>query len=165
MATLPVLAFRRYGSGARLAGWFLASYGAGSVVGGLLSSRAKGSSDRTATLAVAGMAAATLPLLFALPAWAVAVAVGANGVCSGLFFPWFFAAVTLRTPRESRATVMTSAMTAISSTGPLGFLGAGLLLQQAASPMVGFVLVVAAFTVGAVVVAAAQLSPSSRVPA
>src|SRR5207253_2998986 len=67
MATLPVLAFRHYGSGARLAGWFLASYGAGSVVGGLLSSRARGSSDGTATLAVARMAAATLPLLFALP--------------------------------------------------------------------------------------------------
>jgi predicted MFS family arabinose efflux permease len=165
MATLPVLAFRRYGSGARLAGWFLASYGAGSVVGGLLSSRAKESGDRTATLAVAGMAAATLPLLFALPAWAVAVAVGTNGVCSGLFFPRFFAAVTVRTPPELRPTVMTSTMTAISSMGPLGFLGAGLLLQHLASPTVGFVLVAAAFTVGAVVVAAAQLSQGNRIRA
>jgi MFS family permease len=163
MATLPVLAFRRYGSGARLAGWFLASYGVGSVVGGVLSSRARGSSDGTATLAVAGMAAATLPLVFALPAWAVAVAVGANGVCSGLFFPRFFAAVTVRTPPDLRPTVMTSTMTAISSTGPLGFLGVGLLLQHMASPTVGFVLVAAAFTVGAAVVAAAQLSQGNRV--
>jgi predicted MFS family arabinose efflux permease len=165
MATLPVLAFRRYGSGARLAGWFLASYGAGSVIGGLLSSRAKGSSDRTATLAVAGMAAATLPLVFALPAWAVALAVGANGLCSGLFFPRFFAAVTIRTPPELRPTVMTSTMTAISSTGPLGFLGAGLLLQHLESPTAGFTLVVAAMTLGAAVVAGAPLIPSSQAPA
>jgi MFS family permease len=155
MATLPVLAFRRYGSGASLAGWFLASYGAGSVVGGLISSRAKTTSDRAASLAVLGMAAATLPLLFSLPAWAVAVCVGAIGVCSGLFFPRFFAAVTIRTPPELRPTVMTSTMTAISSTGPVGFLCAGLLLQNAASPTVGFVLVSAATVVGASIVASA----------
>ena len=53
---------------------------------------------------------------------------------------------------------MTSTMTAISSTGPLGFLGAGLLLQNAASPTAGFVLVVAAFAAGAAVVAAGALA-------
>jgi MFS family permease len=155
MATLPVLAFRRYGEGASLAGWFLASYGAGSVVGGLISSRTRTTSDRAASLAVLGMAAATLPLLFSLPAWAVALCVAANGVCSGLFFPRFFAAVTIRTPPELRPTVMTSTMTAISSTGPIGFLCAGLLLQNAASPTAGFILVSAAAVVGALIVASA----------
>jgi MFS family permease len=153
LATLPVLALRQYDSGARLAGWFLASYGLGSVIGGLLSARAKETSDRAAVLAVLGMAAATVPLLFDIPAWAVAVSVAANGLCSGLFFPRFFAAITIRTPAELRPTVMTSTMTAISSTGPLGFLGAGLLLQNAESATAGFALVVAAFAAGAVVVA------------
>lgn len=166
LATLPVLAFGRYDSGARLAGWFLASYGLGSVIGGLLSARAKETSDRAAGLAVMGMAAATVPLLFSIPAWAVAVCVAANGLCSGLFFPRFFAAVTIRTPAELRPTVMTSTMTAISSTGPLGFLGAGLVLQNAASPTAGFVLVVSAFAAGAAVVVASgtgerQPDPSS----
>jgi hypothetical protein len=158
LATLPVLAFRQFDAGARLAGWLLASYGLGSVIGGLVSARAKETSDRAAALAVLGMAAATVPLLFDIPAWAVAISVAANGVCSGLFFPRFFAAVTIRTPAELRPTVMTSTMTAISSTGPLGFLGAGLLLQNAASATAGFVLVVTAFTAGAVVVAAGALA-------
>jgi MFS family permease len=158
LATLPVLALRGYDSNARLAGWFLASYGLGSVIGGLLSARAKETSDRAAALAVLGMAAATVPLLFDIPAWAVAVSVAANGLCSGLFFPRFFAAITIRTPAELRPTVMTSTMTAISSTGPLGFLGAGLLLQNAQSATAGFALVVTAFAAGAAVVAAGDLA-------
>jgi len=157
VATLPVLAFRQYDAGARLAGWLLASYGLGSVIGGLLSARAKETRDRAAALAVIGIAVATVPLLFDIPAWGVAAAVAANGVCTGLFFPRFFAAVTIRTPVELRPTVMTSTMTAISSTGLIGFLGAGLLLQDAASATPGFVLVVAAFAAGAVVVAAGVL--------
>jgi hypothetical protein len=50
---------------------------------------------------------------------------------------------------------MTSTMTAISSTGPIGFLCAGLLLQNAASPTAGFILVSAAAVVGALIVASA----------
>jgi MFS family permease len=165
MATLPVLAFQSFGSGARLAGWFLASYGLGSVIGGLVSSRAKETNDRAMALAVVGMVVATVPLLFSIPAWAVALAVAANGVCSGLFFPRFFAAVTIRTPPEIRPTVMTSTVTAISSAGPLGFLGAGLLLERSGSPTAGFVLVVAAFAVGAAVVASARVSPGTEVSA
>jgi predicted MFS family arabinose efflux permease len=160
MATLPVLALRRYDAGAALAGWFLAAYGGGSVVGGLISSRARETSDRATALAVLGLAATTLPLLFDIPAWSVALCVGLNGVCSGLFFPRFFAAVTIRTPPPLRPTVMTSTLTAISSTGPLGFLGAGLLLQDAASPTVGFVLVSAAAVTGALIVAGSLVKPS-----
>jgi MFS family permease len=165
MATLPVLAFQTFDSGARLAGWFLASYGLGSVIGGLVSSRAKETSDRAMALAVVGMAMATVPLLFSIPAWAVALAVAANGVCSGLFFPRFFAAVTIRTPTEIRPTVMTSTVTAISSTGPLGFLGAGLLLQRTDSPTAGFVLVVTTFAIGAAVVTSARIRPATQIAA
>ncbi|HEY1329866.1 MAG TPA: MFS transporter [Actinomycetota bacterium] len=152
IAALPVAALDRYGRGAGLAGWFLACYGAGSVAGGLLATRAKSAADRAANLAFAGMAVATWPLVVPLPAWAVMAAVAANGLCSGLFFPRFFAAVTLRTPPALRARVMTSTMTAISATGPVGFVLSGLLLSHATSVTPAFVVVAAAFTAGSVFV-------------
>ena len=121
---------------------------------GLVSSRAKSIDDRVATLAIVALAVSTWPLVFELPAWAVAVSVGVNGICSGLFFPRFFSALTIRTPIELRARVTASAHTLLSATGPLGFVGAGLLLHGSQSATAGFVLVVAATTVGAAIVAA-----------
>lgn len=154
-ATLPVAARRRYDSGARLAGWLLASYGAGSVLGGLVSSRARRVDDRVAAVAVAAGAVATWPLLVAVPAWAVALCVAANGVCSGLFFPRFFAGLMVRTPPELRAEVSTAATTVMSATGPLGFVAAGFLLDRATSVTPGFAFAVGALTVGGAVAAAA----------
>ncbi len=154
VATLPVAALTRYGGSVRVAGWLLASYGLGSVIGELVSTRAKSIDDRVATLAIVALAVSTWPLVFELPAWAVAVSVGVNGICSGLFFPRFFSALTIRTPIELRARVTASAHTLLSATGPLGFVGAGLLLHGSQSATAGFVLVVAATTVGAAIVAA-----------
>src|SRR5262249_55354286 len=57
LATIPVLALR--GGGASVAGWLLASYGAGSVVGGLLSARARRAGGPLATASVLGIAAST----------------------------------------------------------------------------------------------------------
>jgi hypothetical protein len=158
MATLPVVARRRFHATARLAGWFLGSYGAGSVAGGLISARARGAGDRTATLAMVVMAAVTWPLLAPVPAWAVGLSVAALGVCAGLFFPRFFAALTLRTPPHLRARVMASATTLMSATGPLGFVGAGLLLQGSASAVPGFVLVAVATTVGATIIVVSRMT-------
>jgi len=155
MATLPVLALRHFDGGARLAGWFVAAFGGGSVVGGLVSSRARKASDRFASFAMAGLAVSTWPLLAPLPAWAVVVAVAADGLCTGLFYSRFFAALTVRTPPELRARVVATVMTAISATGPLGFVAAGILLQHGGSATPGFMLVATAATVGATVVVAA----------
>jgi MFS family permease len=164
VATLPVAALTRYGGSVKVAGWLLASYGLGSVVGELASSRARSVDDRLATLAIVALAISTWPLVFMLPAWAVAVSVGVNGVCSGLFFPRFFSSLTVRTPAPLRARVTASVNTLMSATGPLGFVGAGLLLHASQSATAGFVLVVAATTVGAAIVAAgARFSePSER---
>jgi MFS family permease len=131
LATLSVAALHRYGGGARVAGWLLASFGAGSVAGGLVSARARTAGDRMATIALAGLAVSTWPLVAPLPAWGAAVAIAANGVCAGLFFPRFFAALTVRTPPALRVRVMTSVTSVMSAAGPLGFAGAGLLLQYA----------------------------------
>ena len=166
MATLPVVALRRYGGTARLAGWLVASFGAGSVAGGLVSSRARAASDRTARLAIAGVAVCTWPLLAPLPAWGVAASVAALGVCTGLYWPRFFSAVTVRTPPALRARVMASVIAATSATGPLGFVGAGFLLHHSHSATPGFVLVVAAATIGAaVVITAGARRPPLEVPA
>jgi len=158
MATLPVVARRRFHATARLAGWLLGSYGAGSVAGGLISSRTRRAGDRTAVLAMVAMAAVTWPLLAPVPAWAVGLSVAALGVCAGLFFPRFFAALTLRTPPHLRARVMASATTVMSATGPLGFVGAGLLLQGSASAIPGFMLVAAATTAGAAIIVVVRLT-------
>ena len=166
VATLPVAALLRYGGSVRVAGWLLAAYGAGSVAGEVMSSRARSTGGRTADWAIAGLAVSTWPLVFALPAWAVGVAVAANGVASGLFFPRFFATTTIRTPEPLRARVMTAVHTTLSATGPIGFVAAGFLLHSTGSPTAGFVLVAAAMTAGAAIALAggplAESSPPGR---
>jgi len=160
MATLPLLALR--GGGAAVAGWLLAAYGAGSVVGGLLSSRAKRADGPTTPLAIAGMAASTWLLPFPVPVWATALAVAANGVCAGLFFPRFFAALTTGTPSALRARVLTAVTIAISLPGVLGFLGAGLIAQRTGSTTWSLALVSAAVTAGAAVLLSRVTAGSPR---
>ena len=155
IATLPVLTRQRYHATARVAGWLLASYGAG----GLLSTRARSVDGRTARLAIVALALTTWPLLLTLPSYGVAIAIAANGLCSGLFFPRFFASVTLRTPRALRARVSAAVNTAISATGPIGFVGAGLLLQHA-SLRATYAVVAGSATVGAAIVVVALSSPA-----
>jgi MFS family permease len=152
VATLPLLALRTQG-GAAVAGWLLAAYGAGSLAGGLLSARARATGGHTALIAVVTAAGVSWLLLLPLAWWAIALVVGANGVCAGLFFPRFFAALTTRTPAELRGRVMTSATVAASAPAPLGFLGAGLLSEATGTPTASLVLVAAAATVGAAVIA------------
>lgn len=157
IASLPVLTRRRYHATAQLAGWLLASYGAGSVAGGLLTTRARSIDGRIARLALAGLAVTTWPLLLTLPRYGVALAIAANGVCSGLYFSRFFASVTLRTPPELRARVSAAVNTLISSTGPIGFVAAGLLLQHA-SLRATYALVVVAATLGAAIALSTRTS-------
>src|SRR5262249_17166461 len=130
----------------------LGSYGAGSVLGGLISSRARRVGGRTAGWAVAGIATSTWLLPLPVPPWVLMGAVGLNGVCSGLFYPRVFAALTTGPPPALRARVMTSVNIAISAPGPVGFLGAGLLAQRTGSTTASLLLVVAAATLGAAVI-------------
>jgi MFS family permease len=149
VAALPLLALRN--GGAAVAGWLLAAYGAGSLVGGLLSSRARRVDGPTTPLAVAGIAASTWLLPLPVPVWVTAFAVVANGVCAGLFFPRFFAALTTSTPPALRARVLTAVTIGISMPGLVGFLGAGLLAEGTGSTWASFVLVTASATAGALI--------------
>src|SRR5207248_7952603 len=142
--------------GPSMAGWLIASFGAGSVVGGLVSTRARGTGTTTVAWAVAGVAGATWLLLLPVPVPLLTLAVGATGVFSGLFFPRFFAALTTGTPPELRARVMTSVTIVISAPGPVGYLGAGILNQHAGSAVPALLLVAVSATLGALVTASAR---------
>jgi MFS family permease len=150
VATLPVLALHD-GGGAAVAGWLLGSYGAGSVVGGLLSSRARRTDGNTAAWATAVIAASTWLLFLPVPVWTLTIAVALNGLGSGLFYPRFFSAVTTSTPPALRARVMTSVNIALSAPAPVGFLGAGYLSQHTGSPTAALVLVATSATVGSAI--------------
>ena len=101
-----------------------------------------------------GLAVTTWPLLLTLPSYGVALAIAANGVCSGLYFSRFFASVTLRTPPALRARVSAAVNTLISATGPVGFVAAGVMLQHA-SLRATYALVAIAATLGAAMALAA----------
>jgi len=156
MATLPLLALHD-GGGATTAGWLLAAYGGGSVMGGLLATRTRRVDGRTTSWALVGLAASTWVLVVPAPIWVRAAAIAANGVCAGVFFPRFFASLTTRTPAQLRARVMTAVTIGISAPAPLGFLGAGLLVQQSGSITPSLGLVCATVTLGAVLLIRQQM--------
>jgi predicted MFS family arabinose efflux permease len=159
IATLPVLALRSAG-GPSAAGWLLGAFGAGSIVGGLISTRA-GSSDWR-PVAVWGIAAPAVALLLPGPLWIMGILIGLYGVSVGLYFPRFFAALTARTPVDLRPVVMTAVTVAISAPGPVGFVAAGVLNQYAPGRAAGLILVAAAATAGSAIVASALRREDGR---
>jgi MFS family permease len=148
MAALPVVARRRYNGSAALAGTFVAAYGAGSVVGGLVSTRSHTAGGRRPGWSFVALAGVTWLLVPRAPAAVVVLGVAAIGVCNGVYFPRLFSALTLRPPVALRPAVMTAAQSAMSATSPVGFVAAGLLLERA-SVTSAFLLVAGAATVGA----------------
>src|SRR6185437_13895503 len=157
VATVPVLALHH--GGASVAGWLLGAYGAGSVLGGLISSRARSTGGRTAVLAVTGMAVAAWILLLPAAPWVWGLAIAGVGVASGLFYPRFFASLTTSTPSALRARVLTSVTIVISAPAPIGFVGAGFLAQH--STVASRLLIGVAATLGALLVAVTPLAASA----
>jgi MFS family permease len=159
VATVPVLALHGTdgsgGGGATVAGWLLGAYGGGSVVGGLISSRARRTGGRTPAVAALCLAACACALLLPVPVWGLGVAIAGIGVSSGLFFPRLFSMLTTTTPPALRARVLTSVTVVISAPGPVGFLGAGVLAQVSGSAFAGLVLVAVTATVGGIIMAGA----------
>lgn len=163
-AALPVLAYRAFDRNVHLAGLFLGAFGGGSIVGGLLSGRVvrRIGIGRTARVSYAGTALAMWVLVLGPSAPAVIIAVAVNGVCTGLFMPALFAEMTLRTPSALRAKTLAAANVVFSVTGPLGFIGVGLLLQHTISTRPAFVAIAATASVALAVVLSA---PAANRPA
>jgi MFS family permease len=160
VATVPVVALHR--GGASVAGLLLGAYGAGSVVGGLVSSRARHARGRTAVMSLFGLAAASWTLVLPLPTWAWALAIGATGVASGLFFPRFFSSLTATIPPALRARVLSTVHIVISAPSTIGFVGAGLLAQQ--STVASRLLIAGSATLGAMIVAISPVALLSATP-
>lgn len=155
---VPVLARTRYGGGAATAGVLLGTYGLGSVVGGLVSARGRppGPPER----AVWGLAVTLLPVVVTPPAWALALCLAGHGYFSGLVYPRLFAALALQPPPELRPHVQTAAVTALSVTAPMGFVGAGLLVEGR-GPTAALIMVAASALAGATV-AGRSTKPDGR---
>jgi MFS family permease len=124
---LPVLAFVAFDGDPRVAGWLIASFGAGAVAGNALAFRAiRRHEGLLLVAAVIGFQA--LPLwVLALPVTAVALgaALGAAGLANGLVNPSLHSIVTLRPPPHLRPQVMAAILTGSMLAAPLALVLVG----------------------------------------
>jgi len=124
---IPVLVFEEYGGHAATAGWLLAAFGAGSVVGNAVAYRSLKRFD-SLTWASSGLMFESVPLwvlAFPVPPLAIGCALGASGLVNGLVNPALHSILTLRAPAAVRAKMMTALLTLSQVGGPLALLVAG----------------------------------------
>ena len=126
-AGVPVLVFEDFGKHAATAGWIIAAFGGGAILGNAVSYRYLGRVD-SLLWASLGLLVESLPLwLLPLPisAAAVAGAVLLVGVVNGLVNPALHSLFTLRPPAAVRAKVMTATLTLSQAGAPLALVAAG----------------------------------------
>lgn len=130
--SIPVLVVERFGADPRIAGWLIASFGIGAVLGNAVAYRWLLARVRGLTLIALGVVAQALPLwllTLELPAAAYASALLASGIGNGLCNPSIHALMTLRIPPALRPTVMTTMMIVFALAQPLALFGVGPLLD------------------------------------
>jgi len=162
--SVPVLVLARFGHHAWIAGWLIASFGVGALIGNGISFRFL--ARRVDGLAVAAMfvmgQAAPLWLLWMhLPAAGLSAAILVSGIANGLVNPSLHAVSTLRVPPQLRPTVLTTTMVGWAVVNPLGLFVAGPVLDAFGTTpvMIGFA---AIQTVTMSVVAVASLRELGR---
>jgi predicted MFS family arabinose efflux permease len=130
-ASLPVLAFQRYGD-AKIGGWLFASYGLGGLIGTAIAFRLV---RKVQPITLASFAA----LGFALPLWVlvpdvplapILAAIALTALCGPVINAPMFGLITTRTPPALLPKVMTAIITLATIAGPLGLLAAGALLEH-----------------------------------
>ena len=168
-AAVPVLTIERFGADAKIAGLLFAGFGAGALIGNVLSFRFFVEKLDGLTLV-----ALTVPLQ-AAPLWILTLHVGApvmfvailvSGIGNGLCNPSIHTIFTLRMPVAIRAKAM-SAMGAVWGIGtPLGLLVAGPVLSKyGAEPvLVGFAAVQTVAMLGVAAVALKARAAGARAP-
>jgi MFS family permease len=130
--SVPVLVLARYGHHAWIAGWLIASFGVGALIGNGISFRYLARRyDGLAITAmfVMGQAAPLWLLWLHLPAAGLSAAIVASGIANGLVNPSLHAVTTLRIPPELRPTVLTTTMVGWAVVNPLGLFVAGPILD------------------------------------
>lgn len=158
---LPYLAFERYDGDPKIAGWLVASWGAGAIVGSALTFRlvARLSPLGVSSIGVVGFVVPLWLLVLELPAWAVAAVLAVSGLANPLTNA-VVGVLTVRVPTPLRAKAMTSLVTLNRLIGPLGYVTAGLLLTNVGFTAV-FLLVAAVDTLAGAIFLFAALRGGS----
>jgi MFS family permease len=166
-AAVPVLVVARYDADPRIAGWLLASFGVGAVIGNAVSYRfllKRVDGLRIVALCIMGQALPLWLLPLPLPAAALSGALLVSGIANGLVNPSLHTIMTLRVPPALRPTVMTTMMLVWAGLNPLGVFAAGPVLD-AAGPEPVLYAFAAVQTVAMAFVALASLRAASAKPA
>ena len=130
--TIPVLVLARFGHQPLIAGWLMASFGVGAVVGNIVAFKFLLRRVDGLKLVAACIMGQALPLWFLpldIPAIALSAAIFASGVANGLVNPSLHSITTLRIPAPMRPTVMTTVMVVWALVNPLGLFVAGPVLD------------------------------------
>jgi MFS family permease len=131
-AAVPVLVVADYGADPRIAGWILASFGIGAVLGNFGSIRLHDRVDGLLLIGtlVYGQALPLWALVFHPPPVAISVTLFVSGIFNGLVNPSIHALFTLRAAPEVRARVLGALATVLMLSTPLGLLTAGPVLAS-----------------------------------
>jgi MFS family permease len=130
--SVPVLVLTRFGHHAWIAGWLIASFGVGALIGNFVSFRylARRFDGLGIIAAFVLWQAAPLWLLWLdLPAAALSALILSSGIANGLVNPSLHAISTLRVPPELRPNVLTTAMVGWAVVNPLGLFVTGPVLD------------------------------------
>jgi MFS family permease len=131
--SVPVLVVVEFDADPKIAGWLIASFGIGAVVGNFVAYRVVlPRMDGMTTIAAFAMGQA-LPLWllsFGFPWWVYGGALVVSGVANGLVNPSLHTLMTLRIPPTLRPTVMTAMTMVFVLVQPLGVFGAGPVLDE-----------------------------------
>jgi MFS family permease len=132
-AAVPVLVVADYGADPRIAGWILASFGVGAVLGNFGSMRLHDRVDGLLLIGtlVYGQALPLWALVFHPPPLAISATLFVSGIFNGLVNPSIHALFTLRAPPEVRARVLGALGTVLMLSTPLGLATSGPVLSSA----------------------------------
>jgi MFS family permease len=130
--TVPVLVLDRFGDRPTIAGWLIASFGVGALIGNAVAYRfliKRVDGLRLIGVCIMGQALPLWLLPLPIPAWGLSAAIILSGIANGLVNPSLHAISTLRIPPALRPTVMTTVMVVWALANPLGLFLAGPILD------------------------------------
>ncbi|WP_415830223.1 MFS transporter, partial [Kibdelosporangium persicum] len=129
---LPLLAFDRFGGDAAIGGLLVGGFGAGALIGSLISYLIANrlSTARQMSLATIQLVLPMWVLLAPVPVGVLVVALALSGASLPLSNAPFFSILVTRFPGEIRAKVVQSVITISNIAGPLGFLTGGVVMDR-----------------------------------
>lgn len=130
---VPVLVVTRFDADPRTAGWLLASFGVGAVLGNVISYRFLLDRIQGLTVVAACVLGQALPLWLLTghpPAWAACGALALSGIANGLVNPSIHALMILRIPPRLRPTTLTTMMMIYGLTQPIAVFAVGPVLDR-----------------------------------